>query len=180
MNQKDLRKWENKDNFIYRDDIHFIIKGKYTEWDGNDDFLLIDIIRRTTSNTGKIKEDFIADMKFNIINRNIEELNVSKHTFIDYNNPDRFRLEVPTNVYNHSKFINAIGASLILNYIDLGRIFNYIVNCIYDQYNDLVDSLEGFPIILDDQYVEFFIDEDKMNKIIYYNGETEKELSLNI
>ena len=148
MNQKDLRKWENKDNFIYRDDIHFIIKGIYRDWDTREDFILIDIIRKTASNTGKIKEDFIADMCYDLDNRNTYDLNITRHTFIDYNNPD-------------------------------GRKLNFLITTIYDQYKDLVESLGLDPDDLDkESYIEFFISEDKMSKIIYHNGETEQELSL--
>lgn len=183
MNQKGLRKWENKDNFIYRDDIHFIIRGKFldaNEW-LQEEFILIDIVRKSNSNTGKVKEELIADMQFDLEVKNIYGLDITRHTFIDYKNPDGFKYEVSKSKYNYSKFINAIGASLILNYIDVGRKLNFIVNSIYTQYKDLVDSLGFDPEDLDkESYIEFFIDEDKMNKIIYYNGETEKELSLNI
>lgn len=179
MDQKELRKWENKDNFIYRDDIHFIIKGIYRDWDTREDFILIDIIRKTASNTGKIKEDFIADMCYDLDNRNTYDLNITRHTFIDYNNPDGFKLEVSKEKYNYSKFINAIGASLISNYIDVGRKLNFLITTIYDQYKDLVESLGFDPDDLDkESYIEFFISEDKMSKIIYHNGETEQELSL--
>lgn len=181
MNQKDLRKWTNKDNFIYRDDIHFIIKGKYTDWESwnDEEYMLIDVVRKTSSNTGKIKEELIADMCYDIDNRNIYDLEVTRHTFIDYKNPDGFKAEVSDNEYNYSKFINAIGASLISNYIDIGRKLNFLVTIIYDQYKDLVESLGLDPDDLDKEfYIEFFINEDKMSKIIYHNGETEQELSL--